>query len=58
MRTRGFERGQGLRIDHLLVTEGLLEASQGCEIDLEERALEHASEKPSDHAPVSLLLED
>lgn len=58
MRTRGFERGQGLRIDHLLITEGLLEAAVDCEIDQAERAREHATVKPSDHAPVSLVLED
>ncbi|MCB9780108.1 MAG: exodeoxyribonuclease III [Alphaproteobacteria bacterium] len=57
MRTRGFERGQGLRIDHLLVTEPLLEAALDCAIDLDERAREHDSIKPSDHAPVVLALE-
>jgi len=58
MRTRGFERGEGLRIDHLLVTEGLLEAMQDVEIDTAERGREHPSVKPSDHAPVTLVLED
>lgn len=58
MRTRGFERGQGLRIDHLLITEGLLEAALDCEIDLDERGREHPDARPSDHAPVTLTLED
>jgi exodeoxyribonuclease-3 len=58
MRTGGFDRGQGLRIDHLLLTEGLLEAAQGVEIDVAERALVHPTCKPSDHAPVILDLED
>ena len=47
-RTRGFARGNGLRIDHFLVSEPALEACQGVEIDTEERG----REKPSDHAPV------
>ncbi len=47
-RTRGFQRGNGLRIDHFLVSAPALEACSGVTIDLEERA----QEKPSDHAPV------
>lgn len=58
MRTRGFERGQGLRIDHHLVTPGLLEATLDCTIDQAERGREHDAAKPSDHAPVTLVLED
>jgi exodeoxyribonuclease-3 len=47
-RTRGFERGLGLRIDHLLVSPPAFEALAACEIDLEARR----GEKPSDHAPL------
>ncbi len=57
MRTRGFERGQGLRIDHLMVTGALMEAAVDCTIDVDERARQHDAVKPSDHAPVSLDLE-
>lgn len=58
VRTRGFERDHGLRIDHLLLTQGLLEAATGVSIDIDERALVHPTIKPSDHAPVILDLED
>jgi len=47
-RTRGFRRGEGLRIDHFLLSEPALAACTGIEID--ERA--RGGEKPSDHAPV------
>lgn len=47
-RTRGFKRGNGLRIDHFLVSDPALDACKGVEIDVEERG----QEKPSDHAPV------
>ena len=47
-RTRGFQRGQGLRIDHFLVSATALEACTGVEVDVEERG----RERPSDHAPV------
>ncbi len=52
-RTRGFQRGNGLRIDHLLMSAPALEACTGVEVDLEERA----GERPSDHAPVLATLE-
>lgn len=52
-RTRGFERGAGLRIDHLLMSPPALAACRGVEVDLEARA----GEKPSDHAPVIATLE-
>lgn len=51
-RTRGFARGQGLRIDHFLVSEPALAAATGVRVDLEARD----GEKPSDHAPVILTL--
>ncbi len=47
-RTRGFQRGNGLRIDHFLVSDAAIEACTGVAIDVEERG----REKPSDHAPV------
>jgi exodeoxyribonuclease III len=53
-RTRGFERGEGLRIDHHLVSAPLLPRVQAVEIDTVERG----EDKPSDHAPVTLVLAD
>jgi len=47
-RTLGFKRGQGLRIDHLLMSPPAYEAARDVTIDLEARR----GEKPSDHAPV------
>jgi exodeoxyribonuclease-3 len=47
-RARAFQRNHGLRIDHILASEGLCEACEGCEVDREPRGWE----KPSDHAPV------
>ncbi len=47
-RTRGFQREQGLRIDHFLMSEPALKACRSVEIDRGARG----GEKPSDHAPV------
>jgi exodeoxyribonuclease-3 len=47
-RTRGFQRGNGLRIDHFLLSKPALDCCTGVEVDLEERG----QTKPSDHAPV------
>jgi exodeoxyribonuclease-3 len=47
-RTRGFARGNGLRIDHFLLSDSALAGCRGVTVDLEERG----QEKPSDHAPV------
>jgi len=47
-RTRGFERGLGLRIDHFLLSEPALACCTEVEIDRRARG----GEKPSDHAPV------
>ena len=52
-RTRGFQRGNGMRIDHFLVSQSALDACSGVEVDLEERGME----KPSDHAPVVATFE-
>ena len=49
-RTRGFQGDRGLRIDHFLISEPMLEVSTGVTVDLEARG----GEKPSDHAPVIL----
>ena len=47
-RMAGFARNLGLRIDHILVSEALLEWVQDWKVDLSPRRLE----RPSDHAPV------
>lgn len=53
-RSRGFDDDpkRGLRIDHMLISQPLLEANQNVLIDYEFRAME----KPSDHCPVILEL--
>ncbi len=52
-RTRGWQRKQGLRIDHFLLSEPALAACRGVEIDVAARD----GEKPSDHAPVIATFE-
>lgn len=47
-RAAGFRRNHGLRIDHVLVSEGIRQQCRGCWIDSAPRKLE----RPSDHAPV------
>ena len=47
-RTNAFRRGQGLRIDHILVSSALAPLCAGCHVERSLRALE----RPSDHAPV------
>jgi len=51
-RTKGFERGLGLRIDHVLMSPSALAATTNAEIDLDARR----GEKPSDHAPVVVTM--
>ena len=51
-RTRGFKRGNGLRIDHFLLSPPAMEACSSVEVDL----LARDGEKPSDHAPVICTL--
>lgn len=53
-KTSMFEQGGGLRIDHHLVTESLLGRCEDVVVDVEERA----GDKPSDHAPVTLVLSE
>lgn len=52
-RNFGFRRNQGLRIDHILVSDTLRPAVTGCHIDRTPRA----NERPSDHAPVVIELD-
>jgi exodeoxyribonuclease-3 len=52
-RTRAFQYGRGLRIDHFLMSPPALKACTAVEIDLDARR----GEKPSDHAPVIATLE-
>jgi exodeoxyribonuclease-3 len=47
-RTRGFLRGNGLRIDHFLLSPPAYEACTSVAVDLVSRE----GEGPSDHAPV------
>lgn len=49
-RSRGFEDDpkRGLRIDHILISQGLLPSLQGAGIDYEIRSMD----KPSDHCPI------
>ena len=52
-RTRGFKRGNGLRIDHFLLSPPAMDACSSVEVDL----LARGGGKPSDHAPVICTLE-
>jgi len=47
-RMMGFRRNQGLRIDHILVSDALAKACTACVIDKATRKLD----RPSDHAPL------
>jgi exodeoxyribonuclease-3 len=47
-RMNAFRRKQGLRIDHILLSEPLAQRCTACAVDIEPRKLE----RPSDHAPV------
>ena len=47
-RLAAFQRGWGLRIDHVLLSPALATRCTACSIDVEPRKLE----RPSDHAPV------
>lgn len=51
-KTSMFQRGEGLRIDHHLLTESSLARCEDVAVDVDERA----GDKPSDHAPVTLVL--
>ncbi|MBF0280360.1 MAG: exodeoxyribonuclease III [SAR324 cluster bacterium] len=47
-RTMGFEKDEGMRIDHIWVSPSLMGCCKSCVIDIENRG----QPKPSDHAPV------
>ena len=47
-----FRKNQGLRIDHILVSEALKASVTACVID----KLPRKNERPSDHAPVVVEL--
>ena len=47
-RLKAFERGWGLRIDHILLSPALAARCKACRIDIAPRR----GERPSDHAPV------
>jgi exodeoxyribonuclease III len=47
-RLNAFERGWGLRIDHILLAPALVKECRACSMDIEPRK----RERPSDHAPV------
>jgi exodeoxyribonuclease-3 len=53
-RNLAFRKNQGLRIDHILVSEALRPAVSACMID----KLPRKNERPSDHAPVIVELRD
>jgi exodeoxyribonuclease-3 len=53
-RMAAFRRNMGLRIDHILVSDALKDKCLRCEIDKAPRKLE----RPSDHTPVILTLQD
>jgi exodeoxyribonuclease III len=53
-RNLAFRKNQGLRIDHILVSEALKGRVTACEID----KLPRKNERPSDHAPVIVTLAD
>lgn len=53
-RNAAFRRNQGLRIDHILVSNALKPLVTGCVIDKTPRK----NERPSDHAPVVVTLAD
>ncbi|MFY7863827.1 exodeoxyribonuclease III [Roseateles sp.] len=51
-RNLAFRKNQGLRIDHILVSQALKESVRACSID----KLTRKNERPSDHAPVIVEL--
>ena len=53
-RNLAFRKNQGLRIDHILLSESLRTRVSACEID----KLPRKNERPSDHAPVTVTLSD
>ena len=52
-RMLGFQKGRGLRIDHVLLSDALKSICSACTIDRDERK----KPQPSDHAPVVVTLD-
>lgn len=52
-RNMAFRRKQGLRIDHILISDALKSFATACAVDVTPRR----NERPSDHAPVVLTLQ-
>ena len=57
-RAGAVQQNNGLRIDHHLISAPLIGRASGVEIDIEERQSELDDDKPSDHAPVTLVLDE
>ncbi len=57
-RMQGFQRNEGLRIDHIFATESMALRCTSTSIDQDERREEGKKEKPSDHAPVLAVFKD
>ena len=53
-RNAAFRRNQGMRIDHILISDALKARASACVVDKQPRK----NERPSDHAPVVLTLAD
>ncbi len=53
-RMMAFRRNRGMRIDHILLSNGLTKICTSCQVDKTTRKLE----RPSDHAPVWVELSD
>ncbi len=56
-RQRGWDNNDGLRIDHVLATEAMIEGLGSVRVDLEERDPDSHESAPSDHAPVLATFE-
>lgn len=57
-RGAAFRFNQGVRIDHLLVSEPVRERLQTVELSRDDRKVRDGVAKPSDHIPVMLVLRD
>jgi exodeoxyribonuclease III len=53
-RNAAFRRNQGMRIDHILISDAIKARASACAVDKQPRK----NERPSDHAPVVLTLAD
>lgn len=57
-RGAAFRFNQGVRIDHLLVSESVRARLQAVELSRDDRKVRAGVAKPSDHIPVTLVLKD